>query len=135
MPFDHADIPLVALDQMNDFHREEVEMINRVETLARSGDEADLAETLREFLNHIRSHFATEEALMQAAGFPPFPIHKQEHDRLLAELGECETIWMENGDPAPLVDYICRTIPQWMQQHVATMDRVTAQFLAMTGAG
>ena len=72
---------------------------------------------------------------MQEHGFPPYLVHKAEHDRVL--------LWLEylyaaveavraRGD---VEQAILHDIPAWLLQHVQSMDMVTARFLAQRTGG
>ncbi len=132
-------IPLVALEDMNAVHYEEVDLINQIDALLtriESGAaEADELDALLDALqDHMIEHFRGEEARMEASGFPPYPIHKGEHDRVLLELGGLIDRWKRERDTAPVSRYIRETFPIWFEQHLGTMDAVTADFLARIGA-
>lgn len=91
-----------------------------------------LLAALEEFLQHSREHFEREEAAMRSSGFPPYGVHKQEHDRVLAWL-ESLLDALRGGDGGDgsrrAVEW---EIPAWLRQHVASMDLVTARWIAAT---
>lgn len=133
-PVHEEDLPRVSLESMNAVHAEEIAQINRLAALfelAAAGE--PLIEVidnhLRALLDHVHSHFCAEEAQMQRSGFPPFRVHKAEHDRVYAELRLAVEHWVDDRELSRIQAYVCETLPTWMVQHIATMDRVTAQFL------
>ncbi len=128
MHIDPDAFPRVELDFMNRVHAEEVAMLNRLAECVAAGDDAGADALLDPFITHMRKHFADEEAMMRRINFPPYPVHKEEHDRLLAELDR-----LAAADRAALVRFLLDEVPPWFDQHVATMDMVTARFLAMQG--
>ncbi len=128
MHIDPDTFPRVELDFMNRVHAEEVAMLNRLAECVAAGDDAGADALLDPFITHMRKHFADEEAMMRRINFPPYPVHKEEHDRLLAELDR-----LAAADRAALVRFLLDEVPPWFDQHVATMDMVTARFLAMQG--
>ncbi len=130
-----ADLPEVALAEMNAVHRQEIRLLREfVETLeaCRHGNESRdaLDPLLGALLDHLAAHFRGEEARMEAAAFPPYPVHKAEHDRVLAEARAVAEAWLRYRDFDALRRYFCEVLPAWMYNHVATMDRVTAAYLA-----
>ncbi len=132
-------IPQVALEDMNAVHYEEVDLINRIdELLARLEEGAAAPEALdallTELQDHMIEHFRGEEERMAASGFPPYPIHKGEHDRVLLELGGLIDRWKRERELDPVVRYVRESFPVWFEQHLGTMDAVTADFLARVGA-
>ncbi|HID48931.1 MAG TPA: hypothetical protein EYP40_04825 [Chromatiales bacterium] len=138
MLLDETDFPRVELEFMNQVHLEEIDMLNELAELfaaRQAGKQVEqlLNGRLRALLEHTRQHFAQEEALMRQANFPPYPVHKQEHDRILGELEALFDGWEASGDCRALERYLLTTLPDWMVRHVASMDRVTAHYLAQQG--
>lgn len=132
---DKEQIPKVALEEMNEVHYEEVdlliELLNMLDALADGELPAQaLDASLEKLLEHMREHFAGEEDRMVEAAFPPYPVHKAEHDRVLAEARSIYDAWLSDRDEQVLSTYLHRTFPAWMVQHISTMDAVTARFLA-----
>jgi len=134
MLIDKSTFPFVAIDSMNDVHFEEVDLINEVGELisARASDkenEDQLSSKLDELLVHIQDHFAIEQKRMVAYGFPAYPVHKAEHDQVLQELTDLHGQWKETGDSKPVENYIQNVLPNWMVEHVSTLDTVTSQYI------
>lgn len=130
------DLPQVALDFMNEDHAHAADQLAAM--TAALDDYPNHPERLvaacREFLEHSRAHFAREEEAMQAAGFPPFPVHKSEHDQVLALLEQlAEAVDAGRVDEA-MRTAITRDIPDWLVRHVQSMDMVTARWIAARGA-
>jgi hemerythrin len=124
--------PERTADFMSHDHEEALRLLDRiVESLAVStGPESPgLRKDLRDFIEHTRAHFNREESLMQEIGFPPFPVHKQEHDLRLEELVSC--LDDLDADAVSLDDvrelFMGRFLP-WYRRHCATMDAATARF-------
>lgn len=126
--------PQVALEFMNRDHVEFVALhaglLNR---LAAHPPEALLDGQLDELLNHTRHHFAEEERLMQATRFPPFPVHKNEHDAVLADMSARINVWKQGRNQADLRNWLEETVGDWFINHVETMDFVTAEFIKAQG--
>jgi len=61
--------------------------------------------------------------------FPPYPVHKGEHDRALNELRVVAQNFEETKDTKALKNYIDATLSPWLIQHIETLDTVTAMFL------
>ncbi len=137
---DLESIPRVALGFMNDDHREEARLLNELADVVskhRCGG-ASVAEVLERFAAldaHTRAHFVREEAAMQRTGFAPYPVHKAEHDHVLLEMEGEGRRFRERGDAERLWIYVSQAVPAWFTGHIASMDFVTARFLALSDPG
>ncbi|MCG5500331.1 bacteriohemerythrin [Ectothiorhodospira lacustris] len=135
-----ADIPQVAVNFMNQDHDEAMALLERVvgclaDVPASQADSGRLRDDLRDFIEHSRAHFRREEVLMKAVAFPPFQLHKQEHDARLEDLVACVDD-LDAGviDLADLRRVLVEDFVPWYQRHCATMDKATARFVARRGA-
>jgi hemerythrin len=127
-------IPQVVLSFMNDDHHLEACLLNDlVEALQghrSGGSRGPVLERLDALLAHTREHFAREESAMEEAGFPAYPVHKAEHDRLLDELKAEARAFQVHGDAARLSAYVTEAVPAWLAEHIQSMDLVTSRFVA-----
>jgi len=80
---------------------------------------------------HTRRHFAEEERLMQETRFPPYPMHKSEHDQVLANMAAQIERWQYGRDAVATRDWLGKAVGDWFITHVSTMDLVTAGFIEM----
>ena len=125
------DYPQVALDFMNRDHAEFVAMRGQLlDLISAQAPENDVDTLLDELLSHTRHHFAEEERLMQETRFPPYAMHKGEHDHVLADMSAHIGRWKEGCDKAALRDWIDHEVGNWFVTHVGTMDLVTAGYVA-----
>jgi hemerythrin len=132
-------IPAVALSFMNDDHHLEACLLNDLADAIehhRAGRAAPgaVVERFERLLAHTREHFAREELAMEEADFPPYPMHKAEHDRVLAEMEAEERAFQQRGDTARLWAYVSEAVPAWFVQHIQSMDLVTSRFVAARAA-
>jgi hemerythrin len=125
------DYPQVALDFMNRDHAEFIELRKELlGLLTRQAADAEVDALLDKLLRHTRRHFAEEERLMQAAQFPPYLMHKTEHDRVLADMESRIAQWRQQRDAGALRQYAEEALADWFTGHVGMMDLVTAKFIA-----
>jgi len=130
------DIPLTQSDMMNRDHGEFIIILNRLIDLTNQTDgnnNNEIDSVLDDLKRHTEEHFAREEGLMVRADFPPYAMHKGEHDRVLTMLRDTITHWKLNRDRKVMNSLANEQLPQWLLHHVATMDSVTSQFLANHG--
>jgi hemerythrin len=124
--------PQVSQEFMNRDHAEFVAIRARLlELLAAPSPDAGVDKLLDELLTHTRHHFAEEERLMQETRFPPYPVHKGEHDNVLADMATRMERWNQNRDPVVLAEWLDRDVADWFVNHVSSMDFVTAAFIGM----
>jgi len=137
---DASQIPHLPVPFMNTDHAHEVRLLNDLEASLAAhrrgeGTLAAVVERLSLLAVHTREHFLREESMMREARFPAYPMHKAEHDRVLAEMDAEARLFRDRGDDARLARYLFEGLPAWFLNHIRTMDYVTARFTADAGAG
>ena len=137
MLLDIANVPVVAMDFMNEVHAQDVVVINDlyalIEAYEAAPNEANaeaIAKQLAFWFEHTVSHFQGEETQMREKRFPPYAMHKSEHDNALAKMDFVLRNWSRTKDIGMLRAYVTQDVPAWFMQHIATMDTVTANFLS-----
>ncbi len=135
MLIEYDEIPQVAMDFMNEVHKEDIDLINAIfeHILAYDGSDKSAAaidDLYTQWIEHTVIHFQNEEIKMQEMHFPPYLAHKGEHDRALQEMRDLFSHWQEHRDIKVLKIYFIETLPAWLQNHISTMDTVTARFFA-----
>ena len=135
MLLDRGTLPLVEMAFMNEVHKEDVELINTLfEALLvyerePNEDYASKVDTAFEtWVAHTISHFEGEEIKMREMGFPPYAMHKGEHDRTLSHMRMLMEHWKQTREVKPLKIYLIEELPMWLTNHILTMDTVTAKF-------
>lgn len=129
-----SDIPITKSEIMNHDHKEFVELLNSLLALLDNSDnEGEIDALLENLQTHLKEHFAREEELMLKANFPPYPVHKGEHERVLSLYKEVVASWQSGHNREQLITFIQTQFSEWFIQHVSTMDRVTAEFLERSG--
>lgn len=140
MLIDVENMPLVAMEFMNNTHKEDVEIINELFELILAYEESPTLENKKKideqyntWFEHTVEHFRVEEVMMQEKNFPPYPMHKGEHENGLRIMDEVFRSWQEKGDVDMLKNYFSDHLVPWLMNHINTMDTVTARFF-QTGA-
>lgn len=134
MLIDHKDIPQVSQAFMNETHKEEVDIINALfeEILAfeKGTQNSEVIDAkYQEWIAHTIDHFSTEEEEMIEAAFPPYPVHKGEHDRVLTQMKEVFDAWESQREIKILKSYLIEIVPEWLVTHISTMDAMTANYI------
>ncbi len=137
MLIDPEQLPRLAVPFMNEDHRQEARLINeaadRLEELrlGKAGV-AQVNAAIDTLYAHSREHFTREETAMMEASFPATSFHQAEHVRILGELGEAQRRFQESGNGDELAAYL-ESFPSWFEQHITSMDSVTARYVAEWG--
>jgi len=124
----------IAVDEMQHTHEEEISMLNEINALATiyENDKTkheELENKLDEYIKHVKVHFANEERLMRLYQFPPYQMHKAEHDRVLHELNDVLIRWKQHGEIDAIIVYLRQSV-EWIINHISTMDNMTAMFIS-----
>jgi len=135
MLIDKTKLPLVAEEFMNETHFEDVDIINDLYSLittyendASEENKNSLIEKYNFWTTHTINHFQTEEKKMNELRFPPYPIHKAEHDRCLETMSMVLENFKSSSDISKLKSYFENDLLIWLDNHIKTMDTVTAMF-------
>ena len=123
------ELPMVAMASMNDTHLEDIIIINQLTAAAENKDADAASQIFAKLVAHTIEHFSGEEAMKREKNFPPYPVHKGEHDRVLKELKAVEQRFNEEKDFELIKAYVEGALAPWLLDHIKTLDTVTAQFL------
>ena len=123
--------PQVPLDFMNRDHAEFIARREKLLGLIYSYAPADVVDLgLDDLLEHTRLHFAEENRQMIEKHFPPYPAHKNEHDRALTDIAAHIADWKQNRDIEALQNWLKVALADWLIDHINSMDFVTAWFIS-----
>lgn len=120
---------LVGIPQVDAEHRQLFAIIQRVEDAL--GCDDDLVQVLafaaiQELIDYTRTHFASEERLMRAAGYPQLDAHLGLHSVLLHTVDDM-ALRVEVGDPAACLE-LSKFLFTWLIDHILLEDRTFAAF-------
>ena len=120
---------LVGVEQVDREHRRLFEIAGRTyDSLgidAASGRDM-IREAVAGLIDYTATHFANEEALMAAAGYPELEVHRGLHEHLLLRVRDME-MRVEIDDPTVAVD-LTRFLYRWLVEHIETSDRKFGEF-------
>jgi hemerythrin-like metal-binding protein len=117
-------IPVLGIELMDTDHQR----IDRIfEAISVAADD-DLPRLYRELDSELAAHFSREEGLMEEKGFPGFHCHVAQHNSILEQLRRGAQM-AAAPSIAELREHLTRIMPQIVQAHVFTLDRMTAAFL------
>jgi hemerythrin len=129
-------LPLVAMDFMNETHFEDVEIINELykDILEYEKEQNESTQKIfetryKEWIIHTQNHFEAEEIQMREKGFFAYECHKNEHNLNLSEIKGLFSNFENTKNISELKEYFENNLVSWLVNHIQTMDTVTAMFL------
>ncbi len=113
-------------------HQKLVAMVNALYEAMKDGSGQDvLGKVLNGLVDYTRTHFATEEALMNQFGYPGLATHKIEHDKLTAQVAELQAQFQAGKTALTLK--VANFLKDWLSGHILGMDQQYAPFLKDKG--
>ncbi len=121
----------VGHEQIDTDHRHLIALVNRVQELfVRHGSVGELTLALEALHQYTREHFAREEAVQRAVGFPEAEAHHRSHQQLIARLealtGDILLAQSQHTDatalPEPTRQRLLQLLRDWLIQHVVQED-------------
>lgn len=122
----------VEIQRFDSQHKTLFDIINRLHDAMMAGQgRTVLGKTFDDLLNYTRTHFAAEEAVLQAYGYPELEKQRVEHT------GFCETLakykaQFDSGATALSVN-IMQLLQDWLKHHITVEDRKYSAFLKAKG--
>jgi len=122
-------IPQVAMDAMNDVHRDELSIVNQVNAAIVAKNSDEISRLCQQWLEHTKAHFDRENYMMEKYDFPAFHCHHREHLEALQGLEDIIGLWNSASNIDELAQYVQQTWPDWYVEHISTMDVVTSGYI------
>ena len=109
-------------------HKNLVSLVNQLHEAMKSGQGSRaLGDILAKLVTYTKTHFATEEQLMQIHKYPDFAKHKVEHEKLTAKVVEFQQAFVD-GTAALTID-VLDFLSKWLQGHILGTDMKYVPFL------
>ncbi|MBF0142312.1 MAG: bacteriohemerythrin [Magnetococcales bacterium] len=120
--FRWQDSYLLGIPPIDHQHQHIFEIANGILALYRAGsDKSALLPELKDLAEYARYHFAEEEALMARHGYLDLEHHKEEHRKLMTEIGLYR---MELESGSGLIDpNLERFLTDWIVNHILETDK------------
>jgi len=121
---------VVGVPEIDAQHEELFRRLDALVESIRGGRSRDeVGSTLSFLREYARSHFAAEEALMAAQGYPGLADHRAEHETFAAELVSLDAERQRDGATASLVIRVNAQLTGWLRSHIYRTDRALVAFL------
>lgn len=122
----------VGVPTLDDQHRQLVEIVNKFEeALQRGKGSRQVTAILNDLLGYTQEHFATEERLLAAAGYPQLKLHQSQHRQLLQKI---ERFQYEYGAGRRITAELHEFLTYWLVNHIQRDDRAYVAALVPQGA-
>ena len=112
----------VGVDLIDSDHKALIGLINLLhESLSGDYNMEFLREVFDKLIAYTEIHFAREEKVMQACGFPGLSPHQDEHAEFTERVYEIRAKLQENDD-TPISDELLAYLKQWLNAHILIQD-------------
>ena len=125
----------VGIKIIDEQHKELFNVVNDMYNHDINDEEAERAyfqDIIRQTVNYVKRHFATEEQIMRAAKFQGYPEHKKAHDSFTLSLVDIIRDF-EAGKKITLT-FFTRFIKDWILSHIAIMDKQYFEYFIKNAA-
>ncbi len=120
----------VGIGAMDLQHKRLVTLLNSLHDAMKEG-KAVVDSVLSQLVDYTKKHFAEEEKLMAANGFPALESHKKEHASLTAQLMDFQQQFSEGK--VSLTQDLLQFLTQWLGGHIRGMDKSYGVYLNQKG--
>lgn len=122
----------VGIAQIDMQHKKLVSMINEMYQAMSEGKGNDVVgKVVNDLIAYTRTHFATEEKLMQTNGYPDFNAHKALHDQLTKQVVQIQDDF--KAGKVALSTKVAAFLKDWLVKHIMGTDQKYAPFLQGKG--
>lgn len=106
-------------------------MINQLfDNMSQNKAEQSLMKVFEDLASYAIQHFATEERLMQQAGYAELDAHKQEHEAFVKKVGELKS---EFSKGSKMTVAVLNFMKSWLLNHIMQTDMKYAPALKAKG--
>ncbi|WP_456434411.1 bacteriohemerythrin [Thermosulfuriphilus sp.] len=121
----------VYVKSIDDQHRRLIKIINCAQRAHNLNKDRRLLTTImNSLIRYSETHFATEEKLMEDFGYPEYKEHKREHESLLLDIFEINSLYNKKDIGA---DILLNFLKDWLICHILDTDKRCGLFLKNKG--
>ncbi|AJE04116.1 bacteriohemerythrin [Geobacter pickeringii] len=120
----------VGISEIDSQHRQLFCQLDQLLDACVAGRE--LAEVLRmlDFLDdYVKTHFDTEETLLQRHDFPGYENHRLQHVLMRDRIGQFRQELQTTGPTRDFVLRVNQLLIDWLKGHIRRVDREASEFL------
>jgi hemerythrin len=122
----------LKIETIDEQHKGLFDLVNRLfYSMQAAASDKKIRQVLAELIRYTMTHFAAEEAAMEAYGYPGLNEHRQEHEKLTAQV--LEFIERYHTGHAKISSSLLDFLQNWLTGHILGSDHDFAQFLFSRG--
>jgi hemerythrin-like metal-binding protein len=115
-------------------HRIIINLLNQLHDAMETGQSRDvLGSVVKVLAEYTEHHFAREEAVMTAAGYPESDRHCREHKALADKVRDIHDRYLA-GERTALDDSVVRLLRKWLTDHIQVTDKSYRPWVEKLGA-
>lgn len=118
-----TDAYLVGFHEMDDVHREFVQIVQAMQSCT----DAEFPAALEQFILHAKAHFGTEDAWMIETDFPPKDCHMDEHAAVMKSAEDVQAL-VATGNIAIGRSFAAELV-RWFPGHADYLDSALAHWM------
>ncbi|MBF0129970.1 MAG: bacteriohemerythrin [Alphaproteobacteria bacterium] len=122
----------VGSPEMDRDHRRLIDLINQVAGTKGNEDPVIMEGVLDETVEHLGGHFAREEDLMRAVGFPGMDSHRKRHESIMADILALR-LQLTEGFAAGVGGRLLSLLVPWVRDHIMREDKLYEAYVATAG--
>ncbi len=117
----------LGIDGIDDEHKQWIALVQAFQAALAEGHSKDeVARTLTEAVAYTERHFASEQAVMEEAGYPFLADHMLQHELAWEQV---HAFTEGNMPEESIAAYLADFLPQWLMLHINSADRQFARWL------
>ncbi len=127
-----SDAYCLKIEAIDDQHKGLFDLVNCLfDSMQGGASNQAIRQALAKLIRYTMTHFAAEEAAMEACGYPRLREHRREHQQLTAQV--LEFVRRYHLDRGAIGTSLMDFLQSWLSVHILGSDRDFAQFLIGRG--
>lgn len=120
----------VGVDSLDNDHKLLLSLVNQLDDAIRAGKGEDsVSSVLDAMIDYASYHFAREEALLEACGYPDDEAHSHTHQVLRMQVKQIRDRYLANPDTIHDREVLA-FLKNWLTAHIMGRDKLYAPFMA-----
>lgn len=119
----------VGINSLDTDHKVLISLINQLDDAIRSGEPTEtVSKVLDALLDYTDYHFAREESLMEACGYPEIDAHVRTHHTLRAQVHDIRDRYRRNPESMHGREVLA-FLKNWLTAHIVGRDKLYSPFM------